>query len=170
MSTFMTIDRMPGPPHQLPSLGALDPIVRDIVLRLHAKPSASADGPRTEDAAMLLAALLHFYTKAVSTLATLPDVSKGTLDVPPLTDQLQCTLAPYYSGRAVSAPSVKLTTDVMVRAALLHVVTTLVFSSRLALCRSGAALTQVAERATEQVTMATAPVTLSSMLHALVVL
>lgn len=170
-TTTATVTTLMKPPsHRLPPLSALDPIVREIASRLRASPFAAADEPQTANADMLLAALLHLYKKTLSAPAAMTDVSKGTMELLPLLDELQSTLAAYYCDRVVGTPSVPMKDDVTVRAARLHVVAALLRSPQFSSCRSGAALARAAERTAEQVTMIGAPVTSSSMLRVLAVL
>ncbi|CBZ26379.1 conserved hypothetical protein [Leishmania mexicana MHOM/GT/2001/U1103] len=162
----------PGKPpsHRLPPLSALDPIVREIASRLRGSPFAADGEPQTEDADMLLATLLHLYKKAVSVSATMTGISTGTIEVPPLLDDLQSTLAAYYCDRVAGTPSVQMKDNVAVRAARLYVVVALLRGPQFSSCRSGAALARAAERTTKEVTMIGAPVASSSMLRVLAVL
>ncbi|CAC9552355.1 conserved hypothetical protein [Leishmania infantum JPCM5] len=170
-TTTATVTTPGKPPSgRLPPLSALDRIVCEIASRLRASPFAADDEPQMEDADMLLATLLHLYKKTVSASAAMTDASKGTMELLPLLDELQSTLAAYYCNRIAGTPSVQMKGDVAVRAARLHVVAGLLHSSQFSSCRSGAALARAAERTTEQVTITGAPVASSSMLRVLAVL
>ncbi|GET93618.1 hypothetical protein, conserved [Leishmania tarentolae] len=162
----------PGKPpsHRLPPFSNLDPVVRDIVSRLRVRPSVADDESHTEDADMLLTALLYLHETMLSTLAAASDASTETMEVPPLLDELQSILAAYYCDMVAGTPSWKVEADVTVRAARLQAVAALLRSPQVSFCHSGAALATAAERITEQVGMTETPVGSSSMLRALAVL